>query len=512
MSASMPRASLAQVGGLETLLMPGPVIADHAEYETTCASCHVRLRDTTQTQLCLDCHEEVAADVTAGTGYHGRIPNLATGECRACHKEHLGRDADVVQLDRDTFNHDATDRPLAGAHVGARCESCHVDGLAFREAPTQCYACHAEDDAHGGELGENCDSCHAETAWGDADFDHSTTDFPLVGSHVDVDCSSCHANQRYDGLPTNCAACHSLNDVHRGTRGSTCESCHTPNDWASVTFDHDRDTSFPLVGRHDQTACVACHVEDPYRVQLQTTCVTCHANDDDHRGRNGVQCADCHTTVAWQEVKFDHGTVTDFALVGSHSSLPCDACHRGPVYEVALEMECSACHIADDPHAGQVGNQCSRCHNEHGWVSNVLFDHDITRFPLLGLHGAVPCEECHLTPAFQDASTTCGDCHASDDSHAGALGPQCSQCHTPQGWLVYQFDHDTQTDFALTGVHDDLTCGACHRQRVEETSQISLGTACGDCHQEDDVHDGEFGRNCERCHTPDSFNQLKAQP
>ena len=49
--------------GFEGLFMPGDLIAGHAEYESECKQCHVRLRDTTQKQLCMDCHEAIGQDV-----------------------------------------------------------------------------------------------------------------------------------------------------------------------------------------------------------------------------------------------------------------------------------------------------------------------------------------------------------------------------------------------------------------------------------------------------------------
>ena len=64
--------------------MPGKVIAGHARYEEDCKSCHVRFDKGAQTGLCLDCHKEVASDVRARQGFHGRQKEQ---ECRACHGE-----------------------------------------------------------------------------------------------------------------------------------------------------------------------------------------------------------------------------------------------------------------------------------------------------------------------------------------------------------------------------------------------------------------------------------------
>jgi len=35
--------------------------------------------------------------------------------------------------------------------------------------------------------------------------------------------------------------------------------------------------------------------------------------------------------------------------------------------------------------------------------------------------------------------------------------------------------------------------------------------ACVSCHDKDDVHEGEFGRQCDKCHGIDSFKQIKSR-
>ena len=85
----------------ETLLMPGKLTAAHAKFEEDCAKCHDRSDRSRQTGLCLDCHKETAADVRQHRGFHGRITGIDSTECRACHSEHLGRNADIVKFSRE---------------------------------------------------------------------------------------------------------------------------------------------------------------------------------------------------------------------------------------------------------------------------------------------------------------------------------------------------------------------------------------------------------------------------
>ena len=56
----------------EKLFMPGNLIEGHKKYEPECKQCHVRLRDTTQKELCMDCHKPVGEDVRKKKGFHGK--------------------------------------------------------------------------------------------------------------------------------------------------------------------------------------------------------------------------------------------------------------------------------------------------------------------------------------------------------------------------------------------------------------------------------------------------------
>src|SRR5215472_4460801 len=64
----------AQVRAFDKLVMPGPLSSAHAKYEAECGTCHVRFERSGQTQLCLDCHKEIAKDLAAKTGFHSRSP------------------------------------------------------------------------------------------------------------------------------------------------------------------------------------------------------------------------------------------------------------------------------------------------------------------------------------------------------------------------------------------------------------------------------------------------------
>jgi hypothetical protein len=501
-------AAWAEIGRVEQLVTPGRLIEGHAKYETQCEKCHDVLSKETQTKLCRECHDKVDTDIYLGRGYHGRIKGIQQMECKRCHTDHKGREADILLLNEGTFRHDNTDYTLKGAHAKVKCASCHKPQKKHRDAPQACVDCHKDDDPHRGELGRKCADCHNEKTWKkETTFDHDKTDYPLRGKHRDVACASCHPAERYKDIPSDCNACHRVNDVHARRYGEKCKDCHQDSGWKDVKFDHDRDTKYKLEGRHRNVACDDCHTGHLYRDKLKVTCIACHKEDDEHRGRFGARCEDCHNIQSWGKIHFDHDRDTQFPLRGRHAKVACNDCHPGGDLKKNLGMDCLDCHRKDDVHKGQEGKQCERCHNEETWKGKVRFDHDLTGFPLIGLHAPTPCEECHLTAAYKDTPRECVRCHEAEDVHKATLGRDCALCHNPNHWRLWAFDHDKRTKFALDGAHAEVSCKACHKIPLDEKPKLPLD--CYGCHRADDVHHGDFGRNCERCHDTDEFSGVE---
>ncbi len=488
--------------------MPGDVIRAHADIEGDCRKCHQPFRATTENDLCLDCHTDIGADIRARRGFHGRAPEVPDAMCRSCHTEHVGRDADVVGLNRETFDHGLTDHVLRGAHRSVACDSCHGLGATYREAPDTCVECHREDDPHEGRIEGDCATCHVERSWAEKSFDHASTAYPLEGKHRDVACSLCHPGDRYEDTVTGCGLCHGPADVHRGRFGSSCENCHSPLGWNESGFDHGRDTQFLLEGSHRDAKCESCHTGEFHQRELPTDCNACHRVDDVHRGNRGTDCGDCHSPRNWETATFDHDANTKFPLRGAHGKAACEVCHAGVLQSQQLETSCGSCHRVDDVHHGQQGDDCHRCHAETRWHVGISFDHDLSAFPLLGLHAATACDQCHMSPRFKDAEVKCVRCHAESDVHLGRLGPSCARCHNPNGWKVWRFDHDTETSFPLREAHIGLDCHSCHRVPAEE--DFKLSNDCSTCHMKDDKHLGAFGNDCGRCHTENRWDDVRS--
>lgn len=503
----------AQADSLKSLLMPGKVISAHEKYEQQCDKCHDAGDKNRQAKLCMSCHDHknIRGEVRAGTGFHGRLPSSQQNECKHCHSEHKGRDAKVVLLNKATFDHNRTDFKLKGEHRKTSCNSCHKPEKKYSEAPTKCYDCHKDDDVHDGKQGKKCESCHAPASWKKTAFDHDETDFPLKGRHKDTICSACHINQKYKDTPKQCYSCHQINDAHRGELGKKCDSCHTPKAWDKVSFDHNKKTDFKLYGKHTKAACTSCHKpgsmkNGKVKKEMPKKCYGCHKNDDTHKGQYGKKCNDCHSTWGWKKQKFDHTKKTDFPLLGRHNKLSCNQCHKGDLYEDELSMKCYDCHKKDDAHKGKQGKDCGSCHNEKGWHDNVFFDHDLSKFPLIGMHAATQCEECHLTTEYSNVETGCNHCHADDDDHRTRLGTDCESCHNPNSWNTWLFDHDERTRFVIDGAHQDLGCLDCHKTNSD--GPLEATGDCIFCHRAQDVHNRQFGRHCDDCHSTTSFSEV----
>ncbi len=489
------------------ILMPGKLISGHAEFESECTQCHVSFNQAGSTRLCLDCHDEVQADRQGGSGYHGLNPLASTSDCTTCHTDHRGRDADIINLQPDTFDHSHTRFPLTGRHAEQQCSACHQPDTKRRDTGSACVDCHEKDDFHRGALGDQCDSCHQPQGWQQRrPFDHSTTRFPLQGLHQEVACSSCHAGQVYEFGDMACVNCHKAADVHAGKNGLQCDTCHSVDGWNRTVFDHNT-TRFALTHKHAEVPCSACHAGGTVQKDISTSCHSCHASDDVHHGRNGTQCESCHQNQAWAQVKFDHAARSGFPLTGAHAQQACISCHTGSLKD-PLPRDCATCHAADDIHKQAEMTVCATCHVTESWSTIFRFDHDFTQFPLVGMHQIVACESCHLEGQFIGTAANCVSCHKTDDHHKGALGTQCQDCHTPNAWNLWQFDHETHTGYALLGAHTDLACDGCHKPGSNPANTTTL---CGSCHGHQDIHNGGFGPNCGRCHSQNRFFELILQ-
>lgn len=490
---------LAGAQGIESILSPGKLIQGHAKMEDDCKQCHVKFDREAQSGLCRDCHKEVGADVRSKAGFHGRLKPQA---CNICHTDHKGRDSRIADFDKKQFDHAQTDFVLNGKHQPLECAKCHVAGKKYRQASTQCNACHAKDDKHKGSLGVKCADCHGENNWKEAKFDHGTTRFALLDKHASAKCDACHKAGNYKDAPRTCIGCHKKDDDsskgHKGQFGDKCESCHGVNLWKTISFNHDVDTKYALRGKHRTTACTVCHTGNLYKVKLGPACLACHTKDDKHKASLGKDCGSCHSERSWKEpASFNHDQ-SSFPLLGKHGKVECKNCHKSPMFKEA-PRECIGCHKKDDKHNANLGEQCADCHLESDWKTTAgRFNHDRTKFVLRNGHAkaTVKCVACHKDlSSYRKTPVECISCHKKDDKHEGQSGAICQSCHGDQSWKVEKFNH-ALTQFALTGRHVPAPCKTCHLTlRFKDAARD-----CFSCHQKADKHKQKLGVRCESCH------------
>lgn len=529
-----------------------PLDGRHAPLAANCAACHKTRSFLAARTTCGSCHQ----DTHKGT---------LGAKCESCHTTRV-----AFSDGRQAFDHSKAAFPLAGAHERVACESCHKNqqykGVAF----AACTACHT--DPHTPKATAACTSCHSPASWRSRRFDHQTTRFPLAGRHQAVACAECHVRPALQVTPRfdTCAACHA--DPHRGAFTQDCKSCHSEQSFTTATFDH-RITAFPLTGKHEPATCVACHENLARAAQrtgrptrpavvdfggLRSACSSCH--DDVHAADLGTACETCHSTERFAVTTYAHRRADAF-FAGGHAPATCEACHlpsapvpmaallatrvarpritepavtlpgatpvHGPLAATKLSAAtrtCNSCHA--DPHLGQVGTACERCHavDTAKFAVTVGFDHARATFALGGKHATVACAQCHRpeTAVFPAGSgtatrltgvaTTCAACHA--DVHRGQLGTRCESCHTDQTFALTAYTHKNPTQRAFfTGAHARAACANCHTAAsgalpagAGTAVRYAIATECTTCHR--DVHNGALGPKCADCHRFDRMARL----
>jgi hypothetical protein len=304
-----------------------------------------------------------------------------------------------------------------------------------------------------------------------------------------------------------------LSKAHQSLSGSTqCTNCHAVGKGSALLN------------------CQGCHTEIAREISAGNGLHSVFAKTK--------ECANCHSEhngeefqlIHWIPSKenFDHNQ-TGYPLQGKHAGIACSQCHTAahinrairPLIRMkdlgqtflGLSPECTSCH--QDPHRGQLGQNCLQCHNFVDWKAATKFDHNKTRYPLTGLHLQVACEKCHTAEKPGGEArfaglpfAKCGDCHA--DPHHGAFPQSCETCHTTSGWkkipASQQFDH-SKTRYPLLGKHAEVDCLQCHGSG--NFKRPVAFAKCSDCHTPD-PHRGQFAKRpdkgeCSACHTVDGW-------
>ncbi len=387
-------------------------------------------------QLCNACHKGKTVEErhqfqlasVACNSCHMDIHESVLGEnCTQCHE------SESWTVTPRTFDHETTMFSLSGAHRFTACSDCHkqLPVVRFDFTPTDCYGCHSEQyektnspNHLSANFGIDCEQCHSvrQETW-DTSFDHSLTEFPLLGLHKPLQCEDCHQGNNYQ-LSFLCSSCHledyqttlSPNHVDYGYPLEECRACHTEFGWIPHRYIHDLPHT-----------CNSCHIPD-FNLAV----------DPPHSNELGftLDCEQCHvSTTTWKGAVYMHENI-----VGH-----CVACHQedynntsNPDHGVAgLDTNCESCHISTSqwtevnfphefpinphPHQDEKIESCNSCH---------------------GAGFAPPSFSCTLSPCHQGMdsehfddgsweSCTINGVHYTYDSNA-TDDPQCITCH-PNG-------------------------------------------------------------------------------
>lgn len=250
-----------------------------AQLGTACETCHgtdtFAVRTFTHTKAppsffagqhatlsCRQCHspgiesvrqpQRTGISLVASVRYRG-----VETACASCHKDvHLGQEGtqceschaiDVPKFAAPGFQHAGTAFALTGQHETLACALCHKPetgafpggqgtAVRYKGVAGECRGCH--EDVHAGQLAAACETCHSTGAFRIPGYIHRNasrlTGF-FAGAHARQACASCHP--RTNGpfpagagpaiaftVQTRCTGCHT--DVHRGSLGTDCASCH----------------------------------------------------------------------------------------------------------------------------------------------------------------------------------------------------------------------------------------------------------------------------------------------
>jgi hypothetical protein len=416
-----------------------------------CADCHSSGIGGTNTD-CYSCHRKDYEKTTDPDHLTFGFPT----DCQQCHTG--------VSWARSSFNHVAESGfAIEGAHQSVLCTDCHINNQ-LSGIPRDCVGCHRKDfnavtdpNHVTNNFDLNCTACHSSTAWLPANFDHASTDFPLVGAHTSVDCADCHTTGYTQQLPDDCWSCHESNyktvkdpDHVSNNFDHDCTTCHSSSAWTPATFDH-ASTDFPLVGAHTSVDCADCHTTG-YSQQLPTDCWSCHESnfkaveDPNHITNNfDHDCTTCHSSSAWTPATFDHAS-TEFPLTGAHATADCSACHSSGYQNTPLE--CWSCHesvynqTTDPNHKGaNFPTTCESCHTTKAWTP-ASWDHDKQYFPIYsGKH--------------KDEWNACADCHINTNNYVQF---ECITCHEHSNKSELDNDHKDVSGYS----YDSQACYTCH--------------------------------------------------
>jgi len=329
------------------------------------------------------------------------------------------------------------------------CATCHGEAESWEgyqlrlHIPAEEYA----DDVHR-QKGVNCHDCHGgdPTVLDPGDL-HAAKDGFRKLADVKKSCVNCHEeqviglvkgvhakagarNERGEGTPMDCGACHGAN-LHRIYPAADGRSPVFPNNQVQVCGECHQE--------HLETYSKSVHGNGLFESGLTTTavCASCHGAHDIcyaadkrstlHPSKVADTCGQCHRFIK------------ERLQASVHGNGPGEPGEAGaPAKEGKRKPSCTDCHEGHDvshpdfsPFRFEVSNRCGNCHVE------------LSSHYALSLHG-------ELTQLGYAPAAKCADCHGAHDilpvSHLNStLSPAnrqetCAQCHPRAAGNFLDFD------------------------------------------------------------------------
>jgi uncharacterized protein with PIN domain len=536
-------------GRTVSLYVSGKAYAASIHGSLACISCHADvegMEGAHEAPLkkvdCALCHEMETKQHAASL--HGKAMKRGDAlapTCAACHGVH------DIRTVKDPLS------PVSPLKVPFTCGKCHQEGTVVmrrRNIHQDHILENYSESIHGEGLlrkglivAANCASCHTAHNI----LPHTDPASSIARGNIARTCTTCHARiedvhrkvikgelweKEARVLPA-CIDCHQPHKVRKvfytqGMADTDCLECHQQRQLVATDgramFVDEREHQ---QSRHAKIACSQCH--SGVNVSRRRPCETITTQ---------VDCGACHTEVAQQYARSQHGKLL---LDGEPNAPSCKECHG--THGTLGRLQSSSPTFATN-----VPKLCARCHRE-GERAAVRYkgpQHGIIEAYTESIHGkgllksgltvTATCTGCHtahgVLPRTDPLSSvnranvpeTCGRCHHGIQEefqksvHHEMLGktdkelPVCNDCHSAH--TIRRADAD--------GFRLDIMqkCGRCHGEIAKtyfdtyhgKVSQLGYTKTakCYDCHGAHDIHKISDPRShlsrenvvatCQKCH------------
>ena len=115
--------------------------------------------------------------------------------------------------------------------------------------------------------------------------------------------SSCQPDlSRMSGLDL-CIYCHEKDIKHKSNFGPMSDTCHSENNWKEIIFDHEGNTNYRLLGKHQGLKCASCHKGRVYDNDwFRSDCFFVTRRTMYTKAKTEKKCGTGHTEELWSRI------------------------------------------------------------------------------------------------------------------------------------------------------------------------------------------------------------------